>query len=168
MTSNCLPGPVPALLDVDAQALELLPLVAAAHARVESASAQDVYRGKLLGHLYRVAEGQHHDGEADSRVLRPSGDVPREREQAGQYPVAREMVFAKPDLVEPGLVRELRPLQHLQERLLLGPFLVPPHRKENAEFHWTSLPPGAALREWSGRLSIRDATTNGDAPQAAP
>ena len=96
---HCFLEPFPALLHVDAYAVELLALIACADAEVEASPADDVEHGRLFSHQNRVVQGQHDHSGADADPLGPG----RYLAQKGEYP-GQEAVPGKPVLPQPYLV----------------------------------------------------------------
>ena len=127
--------PLPAGVDVHAQAVELLLLVAGADAEVDSAPAEHVQHGYFFGHQDGVVERQDDDRRADADVLRAAHHRAQEGPDSRQQPVAREAMFSQPHFVEPELVGKLNLLQGVVERLGFSETFVEWNDVETAELH---------------------------------
>ena len=75
-----LPGAAHALLRIDAEGLELLPLRADPDAQVEPTLRDDVDRGNILGQAERIVKWRADDGGAEANPLRLRRDL-RQPEQ---------------------------------------------------------------------------------------
>ena len=80
---DCLIEPFAALVDVHADAVELLALVAGADPQIEPPTTDVVNHGCFFGHQDGIVQGQHDHGGADADALGPAGD------HAGEGPDAR-------------------------------------------------------------------------------
>ena len=74
--------PLSAGVDVNAETVEFLSLVAGPDAQVEAATADDVDHRSFFRHQDGVVQGQHHYGGADSDVLGAAGNQTGKRPDA--------------------------------------------------------------------------------------
>ena len=79
---NSLIEPLAAGVDINAETVEFLSLVAGTDAQVEASTADDVDHRSFFRHQDGVVQGQHHYGGADSDVLGAAGDQTGERPDA--------------------------------------------------------------------------------------
>ena len=147
MTSTASWKRLAAGVDVDADAVEFLLLVAGTDAEVDTAVADDVQHGDFLGDEDGVVQGQDDYGGADADVLGASGDGAEERPDAGEQAVAGKAMLAKPGFIEAGLVGEGDLLQGIVEGLGRREVLVIGDDSEDSELH--------------GSLLLRDCVVDG-------
>ena len=132
---NRLPEAIAGLINICSDAVELLTLVATADAKVEAAATDDVNRRSLFGGQDGVVERQNIDRRADPHPFGASGNGAHPRVEAGDQPMAREVVLAEPHLVESQLIDQLDLLHRLLEMLgFIGTFVKWNNGKES-EFH---------------------------------
>ena len=103
--------PLPTSVDVDAETVELLALVAGTDTQIEASTADYIDHRGFFRHQDGVVQGQHHHGGADSDVLGPASDQSGEGPDARQQAVAGEAVLAQPYFVDAQLVGQFNLLQ---------------------------------------------------------
>ena len=163
MTWKCLPVVVGALLleqveqqrdrffldvaprvEIDAEAVELVFAVAGAQAQHEAPAAQDVDKGRVLGHPHRIGERQRHHRGADLDPLGQCREIAGIDEHIRHDAVfVREVMLGEPRIVEAKLVgahdlaRHAR--MHVAPRVGLD-ILVGVGGEQDSEFHLRSFP----------------------------
>src|SRR5229473_1074604 len=93
-------GTTAALVEGDCETLELLDLVADAHAEFEASARDSVDHGDILGEAHRVMERHQQHAERDTDTLGARGDRGGGREHRGQIAVLDEVMFGEPAIVE--------------------------------------------------------------------
>src|SRR2546425_9213334 len=131
--------PRAAALQLEAEPLELVALVAAAEPDVEAPAAEQVERRDLLGDHQRVVERHHDDGRAHSQPGGLRRDVRRELGGAREIAVGREVMLGEPDVAEPERLGRLGHLDPARIDLLRGARGRRLHEQERPEVHIRTL-----------------------------
>jgi len=99
--------PLASLVHVDPDSLELLALVSASHAEVQSSAAENVQHGGFLGHENRIVEGKDDHRSTNANARRSRRNVAGEGEYPGEQAVSGEAMLAKPRLLDTKPVGQL-------------------------------------------------------------
>jgi len=133
-------------LDVDAEPLEFVGLVAGADAEHQAPVRQRVGGGDLGREPCRVVERQDHDRGAEPDLLSNRGAVRDHHQRRRAEAIVREMMLGKPSdritelIGKPSLLGDLA--ENLRGRLCR---IARPHQVEDAEFHRPPLHSALAL-----------------------
>src|SRR5262245_25538771 len=131
-------GLVPALaplVELEAEALELVLLVAAPEADVEAAAAHHVERRDLFRDHQWMVQGHHDDDRDYTEPRRLPGDIGRELDGAGQVAVGGEVVLGQPAAPEAERLGGLRQLDAARVDLLRGAGGGRLQQQERSEVH---------------------------------
>ena len=138
---------------VDAIAGELVRLVAAPDAKIDSTPGEEIENRKVLRHPHRMVERQNHDASPEADVLRTGSQRRKGHCWRGAVAILAEVVLGWPDRIE----AELLGSRHDVELLVDDLFLRAPHRvfeeMKLAEFHWEHSPEPFRTGIWPTRAT---------------
>ena len=126
---------VAALLQLEAEALELVVLVAAAETDVDASAGQEIERRDLLGDDERMVQRNHDDRRADAQPRRLRRDVRRELHRAREIAVRREVMLGEPDVAKAKGLGLLRDVERARVDLRGRSRRRRLHEQEGSEFH---------------------------------
>src|SRR5262245_12254571 len=123
----------PAALQIETEALELVGLIAAPEADIDTPAGQEIQRRNLLGDHQGMVERHHDDCGADPDPRGSRRDVSSELRRTREIPVGREVVLGEPDVAEAKRLRRLGDLEPARVDFLLGARRRRLHQQERSE-----------------------------------